>query len=394
MTYLTQPSQITVVTRVAYGLRSLRMTTPLHWLLLSVIALSLVGNAFAKVDWHVGPKFRRQLESPVGITWQSKPLRDGLMNLSEAQRVSIFLDRRVDPGQLVTISVEETSLKEAVRKIARSVGLDIGFCGSVLYVGPPQTCLRLATLAEVRNEQISELPKAAHKRLLTRRSVAWPDLSEPRLLVARMASNVGLTLPNVEAIPHDMWWAQELPPLTFAEQATLVLAGFDMSFRYHQNARQALLSKYPIVVTVERAYPTKDPKKLAEKLEKEYPQAYVESDRKKGRVLVRTMMEDHWEIEASLGRGKRMLNPPKAAASLKRYTLSVENKPVGPLLTLLAKKVEVDLRFDRGVTEEIRSQLVSASVKEATAVQLLSAMAKPAGLKIVTNGSALVVAKE
>ncbi len=390
MIYLTQPSQVATANRDA----AMHRTNLLVCLFVGLFLTSAPQSAIAKVDWHVGDAFHGKLEASVGVTWAEKPLRDGLMNLSELQRVAIFLDRRVDPNQLVTISAENLPLEAALRKIARSIGLDIGFVGSVVYVGPPQTCLRLATLAEVRNEQVSELPKASHKRMLTRRAVGWPELSEPRLLVARMASNAGLTLPNIEAIPHDMWRAQELPPLTFAEQATLVLAGFDMSFRYHQNGRQGLLSRFPIVVTIERAYSTKNPDKLAAQLESEYPQAYVEADKKKKQVLVRSMLEDHWKIEEGLGRGKRMLNPPKPpAASDQRFTLNVENKPVGPLLSLLAKKIKVDLRFDSTVTEALKSKLVSASVKEATAIQLLNAMAEPAGLKVGARGKALVVSK-
>ena len=92
--------------------------------------------------------------------------------------------------------------------------------------------------------KVDDLPKASHRRLLTRSQLAWKDLTEPRLLIANVASSAGLTIPNIESIPHDLWFGDDLPALTFAEKATLLLAGFDMSFRFHQSSTQIVLTRF------------------------------------------------------------------------------------------------------------------------------------------------------
>ena len=89
----------------------------------------------------------------MGITWERKPLREGLQNLARSQKVAIYLDRRSNPDREISIAIDEAPLRVALRRIARKGQLGVGFVGPVVYIGPPLTCTRIATLAELRNEQ-------------------------------------------------------------------------------------------------------------------------------------------------------------------------------------------------------------------------------------------------
>lgn len=330
-----------------------------------------------ETDWRTGTQFQKQLQAQVGLTWQSRGIREGLETLARSQRVAIFLDRRVDPERSVTFSCEDTSLEDAIRGIAGKAKLGVGFVGPVVYVGPPLTCARIATLAEVRNEQVKALPLAAHNRLLKKNISVWPDLVEPRLILARMATTAGIEIPNVQAVPHDLWRSNDLPNLTFAEQATLVTAGFDMAFRWHKNAKQVFLTRFPPAVTLERAYSSAKPEAFADEIEKLLPQAFVEVV--DGRVVVRTMLEDHWTIERT--RGKRGV-PEKGAANRKdkRYTLTVKNEPAGVLLKLFATKLKLELVVHKDVPRAKLDKRISLSVNEVTDVDLFKATARAAGL--------------
>ncbi len=331
-----------------------------------------------KVDWRTGADFRKQLQSEIGFTWQDKPLRAGLRKLAESQRVAIFLDRRVAPNQKVTLSVDSVPFIDAVTELASELKLGVGKVGPVLYIGPPLACARIATLAAVRNEQVRELPEATHRRILKKSQLSWPELAEPRLLLARAATGVGLTVPNIRALPHDLWAAADLPKMTFPEQATLILAGFDTSFRYGKSGRKILLARFPRSVSIERRYKASDPKKKAEEFGAEFPQAFIKVDEETNEVIVRSLLEDHQKISKKPGSQPAARNP----LAEKRHELTLTNLPVGKVLKSLAAKFDMEFDVAPDVSDKQQSELVSVSVKDVTTEELLQKIAEAAGLKV------------
>ena len=332
-----------------------------------------------KVEWRTGSDFTRQLQSEIGFTWQDQPLRAGLKKLAQSQKVAIFLDRRISPNREVTISVDSKPFIDAVSELAATQELGVGKVGSVLYVGPPLTCARIATLAAVRNEQVRELPEAAHRRVLKKSQLSWPELAEPRLLLARAATGVGLTVPNIQALPHDLWAEADLPKLTFPEQATLLLAGFDTSFRFGKSGRKILLARFPRSVSIERRYKAIDPQKKADEIQAEFPQAFVKVDEETNEVVVRSLLEDHKEISKRPGARPSPRSNPLAE---KRHTLTLKNLPVGKVLKSLAVKFEMDFEIAHDVPEKKSKQLVSLKLSEVTTEELFQKIAAAAGLQI------------
>src|SRR4051794_23494044 len=67
-----------------------------------------------------GVAFRRQLDERVDITLQGRllPLREALDHLSSGYSVAIFLDRRIDPDQLVDYKARDTALETVVQQTA------------------------------------------------------------------------------------------------------------------------------------------------------------------------------------------------------------------------------------------------------------------------------------
>lgn len=352
-----------------------------RWAILTVV-FSFVFNhclSAAETQWRTGSDFHDQLQTGISLTWQSRDLREGLETLARSQRVAIFLDRRVDPGRRITFSCEDEPFENAVRGIAAKARLGVGYVGPVIYVGPPLTCAGIATLTQVRNEQVKDLPPATHKRLLRRNPTAWPDLVEPQLLLTKMATNSGLTIPNIQSVPHDIWRSVDLPDLTFAEQAVLVSAGFDLSFRWHQNARQVFLIRYPKATSIRRAYGSTNPDKLAKEFSEMLPQAFVEAE--DGRVVVRSTVEDHWKIERTRKTKGIQQKAPKDPKD-ERYTLTVKNEPTETLFRLLTKKLKMELVVHENTPKAKLDKRISFSVNAVTSADLFKAMGRAAGLRV------------
>lgn len=346
---------------------------------LLMILLSHATSFGQAVQWQTGSRFQNALAAPTSVTWESRALRDGLQTLAKANRVAVFLDRRCNPGVTVSYSCDNKPLEDAFRDIAAKANFGVGFVGPVVYVGPSLTAARIATLAEIRNEQVKKLPNASHKRLLKRTDTKWPELIEPRLVLARMATEAGLTVNDVELVPHDIWEASDLPPMTFGEKATLVTAGFDMSFRWHKDARKVSLARFPRAVSLQRAYGSNEPQKLADEFKELIPQAFI--DVKENGVIVGSMLEDHWKIERRNGQ-RGLPAPPRPNLAKQRYSLRVENKPVGVLIKTLAKKLDFEVILHPETPKQKLEKLVSFSVKDATNAELFEAMAKAAKLRV------------
>lgn len=345
--------------------------------------LECTSGAFAQetIAWRTGNDFKRQLQSSVSLTWRDNPLRNGLDSLAESQRVAIFLDRRVDPSQVVNATIDDLPLEKALRYLAKQRRLGVGFVGPVVYVGPPRVASRVATLAELRNEEARNLPDKLRRVLMKRAPVAWP-LGQPRTVVTSLAHEAGLELPAPERIPHDLWRETQLPPMTFSERLTLILAGFQMNFSIDADESKIHLTQFPRAVSIVRRYPVKTENidELMTQLSRGFPQATIERMGRK--LVVRSTLEDHWQLQKMLGTGSRdksgSRNSPGGSRQV--YTLNVQNQPVGTLLRTLAARLNLSIKFTTEA-EALGQKLVTFSVRDANADELLTAAARPAGLK-------------
>src|SRR5436190_8425722 len=90
--------------------RAVRHALPnrLTWaVLIGFMLAASIAVAQEPASWKTGPAFRRQLDAIENVAWPDSVLRDGLVRLSQAYGVAVFLDRRIDPGQSVTLTVRD-----------------------------------------------------------------------------------------------------------------------------------------------------------------------------------------------------------------------------------------------------------------------------------------------
>ena len=82
---------------------------------------------------------------------------DVLYLKTDDQSVAIFLDRRIDPGTPITLTVRDRPVEELLSEIAKGAGAEMTTLGPVVYLGPSQTTSQLATLAALRRMRVSPL---------------------------------------------------------------------------------------------------------------------------------------------------------------------------------------------------------------------------------------------
>jgi hypothetical protein len=345
-------------------------------------------------DWATGTRLRKQLAQPERISWSGNPLRQALGALSRTQHVAVLIDRRVDPGQKLDLQLDEVPLAAILQEIARSRQLGVSLLEPVAYFGPPGVSLRLRTIAALRTAEIHRLPIGVQRKFLLPKRIAWDDFATPRDLLAQLAEQNELEIRGMDRVPHDLWAAADLPPLSLVDRLTLITVQFDLTFNVSRDGKTLTLVPVSDEVALVRSYPGgREPKATAEKYALLAPEAQIKVVG--NQVYVKGLLEAHERI-TSAGRPPKphTPRPTKGSFANKRFTLRIKEKPVEVVLLELVEQLKLDLRIDHKALQEAGISLdsrISLSVQNATIDELLREVLKPARLRFRRRGNVVEV---
>ncbi len=205
-----------------------------------IFQLSTVGGQLAPQQreapttrdsaWLTGRQLERALQHRVSISWSQAPLRQSLRHFSDKQRVAVFLDRRVDPGRLLELDLNEETVLEVLYRIADATGCAVCQLDSVFYIGPREEVAGLIAYRRQMRERLRDLDADQRRSLLAKQSMAWPTLTRPQQLLEQLQQDVSFVA-NKITLPHDLWPAYDLPPLSLLDRGLLVPFGFGYSIR-------------------------------------------------------------------------------------------------------------------------------------------------------------------
>ena len=307
------------------------------------------AHAADRTDWATGNDFRSALAEPCTILWAANPLRKAFKSLSSARKVAILVDRRVDPSQKLDVSLNGVPLKSALQAIAKARGLGVAALGAVVYVGPPAAAERLRQMAATLDRDTRHLPAALQSKYRQTEPLAWEDLATPRELIERLADASGLDITGQELVPHDLWAAADLPPMTLTDRLALIAVQFDLGLKIANRGKQIEL--------VRRA---EDPPR----------QPLPEQDALPVRSIPRRAPQANPQ-------------PPTKLELTRIDRISVKDKPLGSVLKQLANQLGLELKIDQkaiAAADISLDQNVSLLVEHATVDELLRQLLKSTGL--------------
>jgi hypothetical protein len=314
--------------------------------------------------------------------------------LARNQNVAVLIDRRIDPGRKIEISLHQTPLKEALAAIAQKCGLGFSMLGPVAYFAPPDVARRVRTLAALHQEDVHRLPPAAMKKFMQPKPFAWDDFATPRELLQSLASEAGIEIIGLDRVTHDLWAAADLPPLSLIDRLTLIAGQYDLTFEVSADGNRITLLPVPEHIELVRTYPAgRQPEDVAKKYALLAPEARIQIHGDK--IVVSGLIEDHERISAP--RRPPRQNTAKSAETdfaLKRYTLKVVEKPIGPLLKQLAAQSNLEIQMDDKTLRQAGISLderISFSVKDATIDELLRAALQQTQLKFIRRGNVVQI---
>ncbi|MHC2066781.1 STN domain-containing protein [Bremerella sp. T1] len=350
--------------------------------------------AQAPTDWRTEADLDKQLESTFDLTWEDVPLREGLMRLGKTQRVAIFLDRRINPDRPISMTFTNERLELALQRIAAELRLGMSRVGDVIYFGPEETARRLPTVAQLQSQfaKSSGIPEAL--KFLDQKKYSWPKLATPHEILMSVAEDHGMTWNNLdEVIKHDLWPAADFPAMRTTEYLSLVLAGYHASYRFDKQADGIKLQLVPIPedLSLTRIYPYSGSHDEAiKKIQELFPEAKVQSDGK--RQLAVTGSQQIQDQVAKLLRGGTARNTVVMPGE-KRYTLKVEQLPLGPVLDALEKQLGKEFDVPEGMEEELK-QRISFDVNAVDLAALLEAIFQETEFAYQVEESKIVIRKK
>jgi hypothetical protein len=343
-------------------------------------AFLLASHCAAAADhilWKTGQSFKQECDQQAGVIWKDRPLRDGLVRLAEEYRVAIFLDRRIDPGKEVTVSVADRPLHEVLAEVAAAAGGGMTILPPVVYIGPVQTASRLATLAAQRRQEAAKLPAAIRAKLLHAEAWQWDELAQPRQLLDDLARQAGVSVVNADAVPLDLWPAVELPPLAWVDRVTILLAGFDLTFEFSRDGAAVRLITPPPTQFVERAYtPRGDLEAFRLRIQRLLPSAQVRTESEK--LVVAATPDDHDKLQRLIAVKPANAKPTKGDVE-KLHSMQVEKERVGNVVKTVANFMGKEMRYDPSVVDKLK-QPVDLKLKDVSLEYILEVTLKPLGL--------------
>jgi len=341
-----------------------------------------------QVVWHVGKDFQRQLQLPSPISWSEQTVRRGLTSLSKSQQIAIWLDRRIDPDGLISITTRGETLHATLRQIAQELNVGVGFVGNVVYIGPTPVAARLATIAAIKRQATANLPLEARTQWHRKQPFQWEELTSPRELLDRLSAEINvsgqLKVVQAERLPHDLWASGDYPSLPPTDRLTLLLAGFDLSFDLSRDGTAIRIASMPESVSISQTFNPKNAMRAEQRFTREFPNVKLV---RSGNRLTATGRFEDLELIGRLLRGEEVKALPIDDAKT-RFTLTVEQKPVGAIIGLLKKQRNLTVKLDPGVSKKLET-LVTFSVQQVTLTELLKAALEPVGIAFRLNGSTL-----
>jgi hypothetical protein len=320
---------------------------------------------------------------PISYSAINSPLRQALRSFSQALRVAIVVDRRVDPDQLVDLDLRNVPLLDALKQIAARADAGATILGPIAYIGPLDTAAQLRTLAALATEDAKRLPARQKNAALASRTLAWQALTTPQQVFEQLSREAGIKIGGLDKLPHDLLAATDLPPLPWIDRVTLVAAQFGLRAAYDAATNALMLEPIrPDEVHIERSYPAgRDPSKTVAEWQKKAPQAEIKLSG--ARIGVRATIEDHELLSPT-----HVARPSVATPGQQVYTLTLEGMKLETFLAQLEQKLS--LSFDLAPDVKLDA-LVNVDVKNATLDDLLRAAFGPLGLEFSRKGNAVLV---
>ncbi|GEM_PF-1408380 len=367
--------------------------------LIFLLTVSCANHAHAQSAPMGFSQSRDKLLQRVSVQFVRQPFREAFRRVSEGYGIPILIDRRVDPDQLVDLTVKDLPLAELLRQLAAAGQADIVWVGSLGYIGSSDKAWQMLGICDISGQIVRRLPPGSRKVWEAQRAFSWPDFSTPRELLMQLAQDAAISFDNLDTVPHDLWAGAKLPPLPLYCRIALVTGQFDLAPVITPEQRPVELRPVEPPLRWERVYPAMGPQGggILSAIKKVASDAKIRESR--DQIFVFGTTEDHraverlfWEKTISVAPRPPKSLPP--AWENRRFTVRQGSGRLASVLAQLANGLGLQLKLDPQELAKAGVQpdrQLSFSVENATLDELLRAVLEPVGCTYRLQGDILEI---
>lgn len=274
-------------------------------------------------DFHTGRSFSRAMTQTISGD-PSRTVRSILATFSKDQRIAVIIGRRINPDKVISVKLQEATMREAFAAVAEEAGGTVSELSNVVFIGAPESTAKLRTLVRLKSKDVSKF--ANRRELRAKRTIVWPALSEPREVLRLIAKTFQVEVRGADSIPHDLWAAGQLPDSDAVTALSIVLIQFGLTFEWEDKGVAVRIVKEPeSVVVQEKVRVTRDaPANLVELAKEKYPAAEITKS-SRSYVNVKGTVEAIVGV-TNMARGiKPRRVPDKVRVDLQQLTFTAKN---------------------------------------------------------------------
>lgn len=320
------------------------------------------------------------LQQPSAHTFESVSLRNAINQMQSAFSVVIWLDRRVDSEQLVTLPVGQRTHFKCIELLCSQTNTEIAWLENILYIAPSSQSPKIeSAFWNLAMNRSTDLWRKKGP------SIQWKIPNEVKNVFAQCARSLPIKIEGLDRIEHDLWGAAKLPDASLAAQWSCLLSGFDCSIEV-KNRQQCLVIEIPPAADVAFNYPPQIKKIKPDRLETwrvKWATAQI-STLKNGMVSITAPVAAHRELIVVSTTPKVDPRNQTPAFNDSRYTLQFQGE-AEKLISTLMKQIGLTIE-PWPLPDNLKSMQIKIEVENVSLDQLLDKLAAQIHYSIKRDG--------
>jgi|688.fasta_scaffold01259_17 hypothetical protein len=324
--------------------------------------------------------------------WSQQSIRAILKDVAAQYQISVWLDRRQDPSQIVELSRSDvpTTLADELDRVATSSGAAGGLVENVYLIAPVDRLARIQRAAVVLHGQLS----STHRHFAqTSHPLQWNDVISSQELMQLISDTWHIQLQG--PVPHDLYHASRFPESTLATQLSVLLGGFDLQAMLIGSGGDPGKTAQPGGRVHLRISPLSEKATWSDNYARSLTdERRIELSKRYAGSKLEQLADKRWMVQGETNLHLDLLAPKNSKSSSvgnathtpngesqQQYTFSTDQAlPVESILAHLGKSLGFQIQWSDRCSPLHRSRLIELSVKSASREQLLKEICDRAGL--------------
>lgn len=334
-----------------------------------------------EIEFLTGKKLDRRNLQELSFWWKDAELRDRLKAFSNAEKISVMLDRRIDPSTLMNLGVENRTVEQIFWRVSSAAEIGVCRIEDCYYFGPLDTVAAMPIALDTLSRQAKKMRRRSNVKWTIKRPVRSGPIVATKALIEAIADKHGFSVNGLQELPHDLWYEVSLPPTSVIGQMQLMLAGYGKTFEIDPDGKSITLIDFPAIQSAKREFSVAKRPANSKELTEQFPDLKI-SFRSKSVVATGPPLQLA-QLEAKL------IEQVESLTGSQRFTLKTEADRL-TILRTIAQTSKLELVLGSIAPAEL-SDRIKLNVNKVTQAELLFETLNGTRFRAQVQGGKLVI---